>query len=82
MKERDQTMFSKSRGKLFGGRIEPACEYCELGNRQETGDMILCAQRGVVAPYYSCRKFVYAPLKRIPSRPRALPQYSPDDFQL
>ena len=67
---------------LFGRRIEPACEYCELGRPTKDGQMILCGKNGVVAPCFSCRRFVYAPLKRRPSRPRILPQYSEQDFRL
>ena len=68
--------------KLFGNNIEPACEYCEKGSSAGNGQMILCPFKGVVAPYFQCRRFVYAPLKRIPKRTAPLPQYSPDDFNL
>ena len=30
------------RSKLFGSRIEPACEYCKLGEPSSDGQMILC----------------------------------------
>lgn len=70
------------KNKLFGGRIEPACEYCELGQSNTSGSMILCENKGVVAPYFSCRKFVYTPLKRIPKKPMPLPEYDLDDFKL
>ena len=61
------------RTKLFGNHIEPACGYCERGTASKDGNMVLCESKGVVAPFYSCRKFVYAPLKRVPKRARAVP---------
>lgn len=67
---------------FFGRRIEPACSYCELGRPTPDGQMILCKKNGVVSPCFCCRKFVYAPLKRKPSRPQILPEYSSEDFRL
>lgn len=68
--------------KLFGNRIEPSCCYCKLGKKTSDGQMVLCMKAGVVAPYYSCKKFQYAPLKRIPRRNQVLPQYQKEDFLL
>lgn len=70
------------RTKLFGNEIPPACEYCEHGNASASGNMILCVKKGVVAPFYKCRKFVYAPLKRVPKRRPKLPSFTVDDFKL
>ncbi|HIT09233.1 MAG TPA: hypothetical protein IAB55_09160 [Candidatus Merdivicinus faecavium] len=67
---------------FFGRRIEPACSYCELGRPTRDGQMILCKKNGVVAPCFSCRRFVYAPLKRRPSRIQTLPEFSKEDFEL
>ena len=53
---------------LFGNFVEPACRYCQ--------------HRGVVAPYDSCRKYRYDPLRRVPSRQPVLPQYDQSDFEL
>lgn len=69
-------------GKLFGNHIEPACEYCEHGQKTKDGQMILCKRNGVVAPYFSCWKFLYAPLKRMPKSVQALPQYTAEDFKI
>ncbi len=66
--------------KLFGNHIEPACEYCENGRMTKDGQMVLCERHGIVAPYFSCRKFIYAPLKRIPKGNKPLPQYKQEDF--
>ena len=43
--------------------------------------MILCKQKGVVSPYYCCRKFSYDPLLRVPHR-QVLPELDPKDFTL
>lgn len=67
---------------LFGGNIEPACQYCEHGCAAGKPSVILCLEKGEVAPYFSCKHFLYAPLKRIPRRAAPLPQYSKDDFTL
>ena len=73
-------MFKK---KLFGSHIEPACAYCEHGDYTSDHKSILCVKRGIVAPSYSCRKYLYAPLKRIPKgvNPQ-LPTFSAEDFSL
>jgi hypothetical protein len=65
--------------KLFGKRVKPACEYCELSTaRTEQG--IICPRGGVVAPNHSCRKYTYDPTKRIPPRPLPLGKYNAEDF--
>ncbi|HRL03837.1 MAG TPA: hypothetical protein PKX81_02810 [Gemmiger formicilis] len=43
--------------------------------------MVLCKNRGVVSPYFACRKFRYDPLLRVPHR-QELPHYDPKDFSL
>ena len=70
------------RPKLFGAHIEPACEYCRHGTGIRDNQMILCEKQGVVAPYYSCRKFVYDPLKRVPRSTPKLQQFDESDFTL
>ena len=58
---------------LFRKEIEPRCVYCangaSIGNEQ-----IACLHRGIVPEGYHCRRFVYDPLKRVPARPRPLPE--------
>ena len=68
--------------RLFSKEIEPSCSYFIFGFITFSGDSVLCEKRGVTMPYDSCRKFIYAPLKRIPKRPRELPQFAPSDFEL
>lgn len=67
---------------LFGAEIEPACQYCEYGRLAADKKMILCKKKGIVSPFYSCKKFFYDPLKRIPRRQPRLPQFTREDFLL
>ncbi len=76
--EGEQQMFKK---KLYGTKIAPACSYCQYGTPASDRKMIFCNRRGVVSPYYSCRKFKYDPLMRVPRR-QELPQLDPNDFTL
>ncbi|MEG0570232.1 MAG: hypothetical protein RR497_01145 [Oscillospiraceae bacterium] len=68
--------------KLFSTTITPSCQYCEFGKLTKDHQMVLCNKKGAVAPYYSCKKFDYAPLKRVPKLARALPEFSKEDFKL
>ncbi|MCC8069099.1 MAG: hypothetical protein LIO71_05040 [Ruminococcus sp.] len=52
--------------KYFGNEISPKCEYCEFGTRSKGNSKILCTKNGLVSADYSCNKFIYSPLKRIP----------------
>lgn len=70
------------RQKLFGNYIEPSCSYCEHGSMTKDGAMILCEKQGVVFPFFSCRKFTYAPLKRVPKKEMPLPTFDKSDFEL
>lgn len=72
----------KSKSKLFGNSISPACEYCQFGTRSRDNAMILCSKKGVVSPFYSCNKYVYMPTKRIPKRRPNLPDFTAEDFKL
>ncbi len=56
---------------LFRKKIEPSCAYCSRGS--SIGDQaIVCIKKGIVAPWESCGRFIYDPLKRIPSPPQKL----------
>lgn len=67
---------------MFGATIPPACEYCAYGRRAADPKMVLCELRGVVSPYYKCRKYEYDPLRRVPHRQPKLPEFTPEDFSL
>ena len=53
-------------GKYFDKHIDPKCDYCRFGKRAKDGNKVLCEKRGLVDANYSCGKFLYSPLKRIP----------------
>ncbi len=53
-------------GKYFDKNIAPKCDYCQFGKRAKDGNKVLCEKRGLVDCSYSCNKFAYSPLKRIP----------------
>lgn len=53
-------------GKYFDKHIEPKCDYCSFGKRAKDGNKVLCEKRGLVDSNFSCNKFIYSPLKRIP----------------
>lgn len=52
--------------KYFDKHIDPKCDYCQFGKRTKDGNKVLCEKRGLVEQSYSCNKFIYSPLKRIP----------------
>lgn len=69
--------------KLFGNRIEPACEYCSFSrNVGSLKGMLLCEKKGGVSPVYRCGKFKYDPTKRIPKRSPLLPSHEKSEFEL
>ncbi len=43
-----------------------ACAYCENASLLHDNDYVLCERFGVVSAGYSCRRFSYDPLKRVP----------------
>lgn len=68
--------------KLFGNKITPACKYCENARESAMRDgMALCRLKGVVPPDYSCRRYVYDPIKRMPAS-LVKPVYDESDFEL
>ena len=57
--------FFKS-GNYFDKGMTPKCDYCQNGKRARDGNKVLCEKRGLVEQNYSCKAFIYSPLKRIP----------------
>ncbi len=53
-------------GRYFDKSIAPKCDYCQYGKRARDGNKVLCEKRGLMDREYSCSKFIYSPLKRIP----------------
>lgn len=50
------------------GNYECICAFCENASNIYDDDSMICNAKGVVSKSYSCRKFVYDPLKRIPPK--------------
>ncbi len=71
-------MFKKA---YYGSKISPACSYCLHGTAASDPKMVLFKLKGVVSPYYYCRRFCYDPLMRVPHR-QVLPELDPKDFTL
>ena len=51
-------------------KSECICAYCEYAVPVFDEDSALCEKNGIVRKDYSCKKFSYDPLKRVP--PKAL----------
>ena len=68
---------------LFRKKIARSCTYCQHGTAVDE-NQILCTKRGTVSIEHSCRKFLYAPCKRIPPKMKALDtdKYKDVDFSL
>ncbi len=45
------------------------CAFCDKAQSLSDDEHMLCSKKGVVACGYSCRKFRYDPLKRVPHAP-------------
>ena len=58
--------FFQGGAKYFDKKIDPKCDYCSYGKRTKGGNRVLCEKRGLVEQNYSCKAFIYSPLKRIP----------------
>ena len=67
---------------LFGNRIQAACVYCELSYPSGQEGTRLCFKKGIVSYDFSCSKFRYDPLARIPRRPLEIEQFDERDFSL
>ena len=67
---------------LFNEKVAPACEYCEYGKLGSDFKMILCKHKGVVSPYFRCKKFRYSPVRRTPKRIPKLPDFDSSDFSI
>lgn len=52
----------------FDKKIPPQCAYCAYGKRTTDGGRILCEKQGLMEENTSCGKFLYDPLKRIPTK--------------
>lgn len=48
---------------------QKVCLFCENATILKSDNSILCKYNGIVSEDYSCRKYVYDPLKRQPKSP-------------
>lgn len=58
----------KKKTYYFDRNIAPSCGYCQFGKRTKDGGRILCEKQGIMEADQSCKQFIYAPLKRIPTK--------------
>ena len=69
--------------KLFGKKdISASCSYCVHGRIAPNKESILCKKSGLVDVDYSCKKFKYDPLKRVPPRRKSMGSFTKEDFEL
>lgn len=68
---------------LFRKRIERRCTYCVRATHLDEAQ-VLCIKKGVRSADGKCWKFKYDPIKRIPSKPKALDfsKYDQEDYSL
>ena len=68
---------------LFRKKIERACSYCQFAAKVDD-EQILCSKKGLRSCNSKCRKFIYDPCKRIPSKAKTpdFSQYTAEDFSL
>lgn len=68
---------------LFRKKIPRSCTYCVYGTQLDDGQ-ILCSKAGIRTNPDGCRKFRYAPCKRIPAKAKPLDfsRYEDRDFSL
>lgn len=70
------------RKKLFGKGIAPACVYCASGTLSNDKKVVFCIKKGIVRPDFSCRRFSYDPIKRVPKVPPEIDVFDKSDFEL
>ena len=61
---------------------EAVCRNCKHGRLSPEGDAVLCVKKGIVDPDWSCRRYSYDPLKRVPRKMPAVREANPEDFDL
>ena len=68
--------------KLYGKGIVPMCAYCAKGTLSSDKKNVLCIKKGIVELNYSCRRFKYDPLLRIPKIPQEIEKFKIEDFKI
>ena len=67
---------------IFSKEIKPACGICRYAKAIYDNNNMNCRKKGIVSSSYSCRRYEYDPLKRIPKPKPVLQKYSAEDFSL
>ena len=67
---------------LNNNEVTPACGVCAHGIISADGDSVLCFKTGIRLLDSNCSSFKYDPLKRVPHRKPAKPEFTPEDFSL
>ena len=68
---------------IFSKNIEKCCAYCERATKIAFREQVLCPHKGIVDAGFSCRKFLYTPLKRTPhAQVIQTEQFTKEDFEL
>lgn len=62
--------------------IDPKCEYCIHARIPEDRSEALCSKKGVVPLDYSCKKFKYDPIKRVPQKITLQSIFTQEDFSI
>ena len=62
--------------------IEKRCCYCEHATPIRETPSYICNKKGAVPYNFSCRKFIFDPLKLSPRLPAKSLKFSPEDFKL
>ncbi len=69
--------------KLFKGKKEPQCAYCEYAEYSAGQDVAVCRKIGGIMQLHSkCKKYKYDPLKREPKKAILNKDFSKEDFEL
>jgi len=66
---------------MFSKNLEKRCIYCERSVKIDS-DKSICIKHGVISNGYSCKSYLYDPLKRVPIARASLntDKYSAKDF--
>ena len=62
--------------------IEKRCCYCESASAIHETTGYICNKKGVVPYNFSCKKFIFDPLKLAPKLPAKILQFEAADFDL
>lgn len=67
---------------MFKKKHDVNCAYCKFGYILTNESDCICDKYGLIERKDKCSKFIYEPLKRIPSPPATIEEYSENDFKI